>query len=242
MKEEAQDYRYFPEPDLPRLHIYSKEKSDGLFNLEELKKQIPELPWQKKQRLIKHFKITLNETISLKGESIIKKKVDIFLKHPEYLNFIEETINVLKKEKVDINKATPLVHNYFLTDIIGFIEKEKISWEEIKITHAYFAKVISYLVQEKISSRVAKDILLKTIQTGENPEKIIKSEGLEKISDVSKLEPIILEIIKNNPKTVEDYKKGKENALQFLVGQAMAKTRGAADPKSLEKLFKEQLS
>jgi len=242
LKEEAQDYRYFPEPDLPRLHIYSKEKSDGLFNLEELKKQIPELPWQKKQRLIKHFKITLNETISLKGESIIKKKVDIFLKHPEYLNFIEETINVLKKEKVDINKATPLVHNYFLTDIIGFIEKEKISWEEIKITHAYFAKVISYLVQEKISSRVAKDILLKTIQTGENPEKIIKSEGLEKISDVSKLEPIILEIIKNNPKTVEDYKKGKENALQFLVGQAMAKTRGAADPKSLEKLFKEQLS
>ncbi len=227
LKEEAQDYRYFPEPDLPRLHIYSKDKSDGLFNLEEIKKQIPELPWKKKQDLIQTYNIP-------------SQSANLLLRDDKALLFFKDTVT--KLDPVLKKSGTPISCAYLTTDIFGIKEKKNLTWDDIEISPAYFSSIISYLVQDKISSRVAKDILLEIIQTGENPEKLIKERRLEKISNESELVPIVLEIIKNNPKTIEDYKKGKENALQFLIGQAMAKTRGAADPKLLEVLFKKQLS
>jgi len=229
LKEEAQDYRYFPEPDLPRLHIYSEKGSDGLFNLEELKKQIPELPWKKKERIMKLCASLGDANLLIQDEKL--------------MNFFEEVIkefndiDVKNKEKV-IN----LAFNYLASDLKGLMESGSVTLEKLKITPQSFSQLILLLFEDKISSRAGKDILAEMVEKGGEPEEIIKSKGLEKINDEGKLEPIVLEIIKNNPKTIEDYKKGKENALQFLVGQAMAKTRGAADPKSLEKLFKEQLS
>jgi len=231
-KEEAQDYRYFPEPDLPPLNVYK------LFDLKKLKAELPELPWEKKERIIKQF--TGQATIALTA-NLERKSINIFLKHPEYLKFYEGTINELKNEKIDLKKAQVLVRNYFLTDIIGLIEKEKIKWEDLKISPQYFAKIISYLAQDKISSRVAKDILLEIIKTGQDPEKIIKEKGLSQIAESESLILVVEEIIKSNSKAVEDYKKGKETAIQFLVGQAMAKLKGAADPKILEQLIREQL-
>ena len=159
------------------------------------------------------------------------------------MNFFEQvvgefdSIGLANKEK-----AVNLAFNYLTSDLKGLMESGLITWEKLKITPQCFSQLIILLFEDKISSRAGKDILAEMVKKGGKPEAIIKSKRLEKISDVSKLEPIILEIMKNNPKTIEDYKKGKENALQFLVGQAMAKTRGAADPKLLEKLFKEQLS
>jgi len=229
LKEEAQDYRYFPEPDLPRLHIYSEGKSDGLFNLEELKKQIPELPWKKKERIMKLCASLGDANLLIQDEKL--------------MNFFEEVIkefndiDVKNKEKV-IN----LAFNYLASDLKGLMESGSVTLEKLKITPQSFSQLILLLFEDKISSRAGKDILAEMVEKGGEPEEIIKSKGLEKISDEGELEPIILEIIKNNPKTIKDYKKGKENALQFLVGQAMAKTRGAADPKSLERLFKKQLS
>jgi len=105
-----------------------------------------------------------------------------------------------------------------------------------------FSKIITNIVQGKISSRVAKDILLEIIKTGQDPEKIIKERNLETISDANLINSIIEEVVKNNSKAIEDYKNGKETAIQFLVGQAMAKLKGAADPKILEKLFREKLN
>jgi len=113
------------------------------------------------------------------------------------------------------------------------MEKEKIKWEDLKLIPLYFAKIISYLVQDKISSRVAKDILLEIIRTGKDPEKLIKEQNLETISDIGLIKSIIEEVIKNNPKAVQDYRNGKETALQFLVGQAMARLKGAANPQEL---------
>jgi aspartyl-tRNA(Asn)/glutamyl-tRNA(Gln) amidotransferase subunit B len=230
LKEEAQDYRYFPEPDLPRLHIYSKDKSDGLFDLEKMKKQIPELPWQKKERIKTEFNLSSEEA-------------NQFIQDEKSMIFFEQVIGEFDSIGLENKEKTvKLAYNYLTSDLKGLMESESITWGKLKITSQSFAQLIIFLSNGKISSRAGKDILAEMLEKGGKPEEIIKAKGLEKISDKSQLEPIILEIIKNNPKTIEDYKKGKENALQFLVGQAMAKTRGAADPKSLEKLFKEQLS
>jgi len=228
LKEEAQDYRYFPEPDLPRLHIYSKDKSDSLFNLEELKKQIPELPWERKKRITKSYSFLEN--------------INLLIQDEELMSFFEQVIRELDKVGLSDEKTRSLAYNYLTSDLKGLMESELITWEKIKITPQSFAQLIILLSNGKISSRAGKDILAEMIKEGGKPEEIIKVKGLEKISDESQLGPIILEIIKNNPKTIEDYKKGKENALQFLVGQAMAKTRGAADPKLLEELFRDKIT
>jgi len=229
LKEEAQDYRYFPEPDLPRLHIYSKDKLDGLFNLEELKKQIPELPWERKERITKSYAFLEN--------------INLLIQDEELMNFFEQVVGEFDSIGLENKeKAVNLAYNYLTSDLKGLMESGLITWGKLKITPKSFSQLMIFLFDDKISSRAGKDILTEMVEKGGKPEEIIKSKGLEKISDVNKLEPIILEIIKNNSKTIKDYKKGKENALQFLVGQAMAKTRGAADPKLLEKLFKKQLS
>jgi len=225
-KEEAQDYRYFPEPDLPPLHLYSKTKEGGLFDLEKLKAELPELPWQKKQNLIQIHNIP-------------SQRANLLVQDDKALLLFRDTVTKLDPEYR--KSGTSLAYNYLTTDILGIKEKENLTWDDIKITPAYFASVISDLVQDKISSRVAKDVLLETIKTGENPEKLIKEKGLEKISGQSLLTPVIEVIIKQNPQAIEDYKKGKEKALQFLVGQAMAKLKGAADPEILEQLIKDKL-
>ncbi|MGC8881036.1 MAG: Asp-tRNA(Asn)/Glu-tRNA(Gln) amidotransferase subunit GatB [Minisyncoccia bacterium] len=222
-KEEAQDYRYFPEPDLPPLNVYE------LFNLEKLKEGLPQLPWEKKEKLIKNFNLSLKET-------------NIFLTNEELFDFFEKTIKELQKEKADFNKALILTKNYLLTDILGILEKEQLKLENIKLNPLSFKKIIFYLLEEKISSRVAKDILLEIIQNGGDPEEIIKAKGLIKISDKETILPFIKEIIKNNPQAISDYKKGKENVLQFLVGQVMAKLKGAADPKVIAELLKDEIA
>lgn len=228
-KEEAQDYRYFPEPDLPPLYLYSKTKEGGLFDLEQMKSQLPELPWQKKQRLMQFYNIP-------------SAGANLFIQDDKSFVFFEETVKELKNTNPqNLEKAILLTYNYLTTDILGIKEKENLKWEDIKISPQNFSQLINKLVLEKISSRAGKDVLLEIIHTNQEAEEIIKTKGLEKISDGNKLEAIILEIIKDNPNATEDYKKGKENAIQFLVGQAMAKTRGAADPKVLEKLFREKL-
>ena len=230
VKEEAQDYRYFPEPDLPPLHLYSKTKEVGLFHLEGMRQSLPELPWQKKQRLMQLYNIP-------------SSGVNLFIQDDKSLVFFEETVKELKNTNPqNLKKAILLTYNYLTTDILGIKERENLKWENIKISPQNFSQLINKLVLEKISSRVAKDVLLEIILTNQDTEAIIRTKGLEKISDESILISTIEEIIKNNPKAIEDYKKGKENALQFLVGQAMAKLKGAADPKELEKLIREKIT
>ena len=229
IKEEAQDYRYFPEPDLPPLHLYSQTKDGGLFDLQELKNNLPELPWEKKERLIKEY------GIPFKGANVLIQ--DAFL-----LNLFEETIKELKQINPEfLSQGVNLIYNYLLTDTLGIKEKENLSWEEIKITPLYFAKLIAYLVQNKITSRVAKDVLLELIKNGIDPESYIKEHHLEQINDTSLLDSVINEVINNNQKAVTDFKNGKETAIQFLVGQCMAKLKGAASPDTLKTMIIEKL-
>ena len=191
---------------------------------------MPELPWVKKQRLIINYNIP-------------EKGANLFIQNETALAFFEATIKELQLLNLENSqKAIILAYNYLVTDILGIKEKENLPWENIKISPQNFAQLVKNLVLEKISSRAGKDILLEIIHTNQDVEKIIKEKGLEKISDQSVLISTINEIIKNNPKAIEDYKKGKENTIQFLVGQAMAKLRGTADPQELEKLIREKIT
>jgi len=225
-KEEAQDYRYFPEPDLPPLHLYSKIKEEGLFDLEQMKSQLPELPWQKKERIIKSYTFSGDANLLIQDEKL--------------RDFFEDTVTKLDPEYR--KSGTPLAYNYLTTDILGIKEKENLTWDNIKLSPQNFAKLINNLVLDKISSRVAKDILLEIIHSNQDVEEIIQTKGLRKIQDSNILISTVEEVIINNSKAIEDYKKGKENALQFLVGQAMAKLKGAADPVELEKLIREKIT
>ena len=227
-KEEAQDYRYFPEPDLPLLHIHSKDKLPGVFDLEELKAKMPEMPWIKQEKVKEQYGFSHNEAI-------------IFIQDEKLFSFFEQVVEEFNKVKAK-DKAVDLARNYLISDLKGLMETESISWDNVKINPLSFAQLIILLLEEKISSRVAKDILIEITKNGGKPYQLIKEKGLEQVSEATELKKIVCEIIENNPAAVEDYKKGKTNTIQFLVGQAMAKTKGAANPAVLEKLFKEKLT
>jgi len=121
------------------------------------------------------------------------------------------------------------------------MNEQKITVKELNITPENFADLIVLLSKGEISSRLAKDILKEMFLTGLDPRQIIQDKGLTKISDNVIIEQIVGETIKENPKAVEDYKKGKENALQFLIGQAMAKSKGRGNPELIKKLLNNQL-
>ncbi len=219
-KEEAHDYRYFPEPDLPPLDLTPPA---GGFNLEELKISVPELPVQKRTRLIKEYGLLANQT-------------EILIEDRGLAQYFEESASELRT-KLPIPDYH-LLFNYFSSDLVGLMNEQKITVKESNITPENFADLIVLLSKGEIYSRLAKNILKEMFLTGLDPKQIIQDKGLKQVSDEESLKKIVEEIIEENPKAIEDYKKGKENALQFLIGQAMAKLKGRGNPDTLTNLFK----
>ncbi len=221
-KEEEHDYRYFPEPDLPPLDL-------SKFDLTAIKTSIPELPQEKRVRFVKEF--------NLKPE-----QVEILVTDRRMAQFFEESVSELQLEdNENLEKERQLIFNYLTSDIRGLISEQGIGFSELKITPENFADLIELISHGKVSSRGAKDILKNMMATGLDPHEILKSEGLEQVSGEAELAEIVKKIIEANPAAREDYKRGKENALQFLVGQAMRELRGKGNPEVLQRLFKEQL-
>jgi len=218
-KEEAHDYRYFPEPDLPPLDLTK-------FNLEELKISVPELPAQKRARFEKEYGLLANQT-------------EILIEDRGLAQYFEESASELRT-KLPIPDYQLLL-NYFSSDMRGLMNEQKITVKELNITPENFADLIVLLSKGEISSRLAKDILKEMFLTGLDPKQIIQQKGLTQISDDAIIERIIEEITRENPKAVEDYKKGQKNALQFLIGQAMKKLKGRADPKILKEAMENNL-
>lgn len=220
-KETSDDYRYFPEPDLPPLEISKKD-------IEELKKEIPELPQARRNRFKKEYKIS-DDTIETL--TVFKNLGDFF----------EASISELRawlksgKIKTNIQPLIKLTANYIITEFPKFIGKE------IKFTPENFAELIYLTFIGEISSSGAQEVLKEMFKKGGDPSQIIKSKGLKQVSKEEDLEKIVEKIIKNNPQPVKDYKKGKETALQFLVGQTMKESKGKANPKVANKLLKKKL-
>ena len=218
LKEESHDYRYFPEPDLPKLKISEIPE----FSTENLRKELPELPWEKKERFQKDF--------GLKDEA-----VEIYVQNIEMGKFFEIVVKYLEdKEKKD---AISLASNYIISDLAGLMKEKNILISEIRISPEMFAKLINMVANGDLSSRATKDVLKIMFEQGGDPEKIVEERGLKQASDDGFMIGIVEEVIKNNSVAVEEFKNGKEKALQFLVGQGMKISKGKANPGALQKLL-----
>ncbi|MFH1894934.1 MAG: Asp-tRNA(Asn)/Glu-tRNA(Gln) amidotransferase subunit GatB, partial [Patescibacteria group bacterium] len=205
-KEEAHDYRYFPEPDLPPLRFLQDD-------ILKIKSEIPELPQHKRNRLKKEYE--------LDGDT-----VEFFVKNKEFGEYFEKVISEfdpgLTHEK--ILSLIKLTSNYLASDLQGLLAGKLVNDANFLITAENFADFIDLIYDGKISSKIAKQVLAEMFATGADPSHIIEEKGLSQISDEGEIEKIIKEVISDNPKAIEDYKKGKENAFQFLIGQIMTKT------------------
>ena len=214
-KEMAHDYRYFPEPDLPPLKI-----SELDFDL-----SLPELPEEKRNR----FK----EKYGLKDEA-----VEIFVRDFTMGKFFESAISHLSDK---LKETVSLASNYITSDLAGLLKESGKTFSDLKINPEMFAKLVAMNRKGEISSRGAKDVLKIMFEQGGNPEKIVEERGLKQASDDGFIKNIVEEVVKNNPAAVKEYKNGKENALQFLVGQGMKLSKGKANPAVLQKLLREKI-
>jgi aspartyl-tRNA(Asn)/glutamyl-tRNA(Gln) amidotransferase subunit B len=224
-KEEAQDYRYFPEPDLPPLEITQE-------MVDEIRAEIPELPRQKRESFKKEYNLD-------------EKSIEIFVKNKDFGEYFEKVVSEftpnLPKEK--LLRLIKLATNYLTTDLLGLLKGASVSGEDFLITPENFAEFIELIDEGKISSKIAKIVLEEMFRTGADPSQIIEEKGLVLIADEAEIEKIVYQVISENQKAVSDFKKGKENALEFLIGQVMRKTKGKANPKiakeTLKRILKE---
>jgi aspartyl-tRNA(Asn)/glutamyl-tRNA(Gln) amidotransferase subunit B len=223
-KESSHDYRYFPEPDLPKLKL--SEISE--FSIEALTKELPELPWERRKRYVK---------LGLKEED-----ANMFVADAMFGDFFERVVEELgnripKRESDSQVGVVKIATNYIAADLAGILKGK-----EIAIEPKYFAELIEMIVSNDISSRGAKDILAHMIANGGSPKEIAEKEGLLQQSDEGTLSKTVEQVIADNPAVVIEYKSGKESVLQFLVGQGMKLSKGAGNPKVLQELLKKHLS
>jgi len=231
-KEQAHDYRYFPEPDLPPFNF-----NNDFIN--SIKSEIPELPWTKRIRLKQEYGLD-NQTIEI---FVYNKDLGEYFEKAmsELKNWIKETDIKEKVGDTEYEKLINLGSNYIITDFWSLFGKVDIKELENKVKPENFAELIKMIYKQEISSKVAKNILPVMFNTGGDPSNIVKERGLAQVSDSREIEKVVKEIISKNPKPVEDFKKGKQNALQYLTGQVMAKTKGKAKPDIVQELLKREL-
>jgi aspartyl-tRNA(Asn)/glutamyl-tRNA(Gln) amidotransferase subunit B len=212
IKEDSHDYRYLPDPDLPKLFISDCQE----FNKVSLKNEIGELPWEKRDRY--------RNQLGIKSED-----VEFLIQNPKYRYTLETYI--LPKFSTD-TKALSLAINYLTSDVVGISERTGAS---ISALNENFVALIKMVISGDLSSKAAKEILTTLLTEGGDPQKIQKhSEG--------ELVGIVVEVIGENATVVDDFLKGKEPALQYLIGQGMKKGKGSANPEVLKKLFIENIA
>jgi len=224
IKEEAHDYRYFPEPDLPQLVM-----SESGIDVVALKKEIPELPMAKRDRFMAEYALLYDQADAVVADAASAK-------------YFEEAISELETEEGGKRAdAIKLLYNYYTSDFWGLLKELGIPLTASKVTPENFADLIMLLAANKISSRSAKDLLRKMNETGSDPRELVKTGGLEQVSDVAMLEPIAQKVLEENPKVVADYKKGKTAAIQSLIGKTIGATQGKANPGVVKEIFERLL-
>jgi len=218
-KEDAHDYRYFPEPDLPPFETKA-------FDIETLRASLPELPQEKRARFAGEY-------------GLDAKQIEILVAESEMANYFENAVSELKES---LPEAAPvLIYNYLAGDLRGLMNQNNVAFAELKISPEHLAHLAAFMHQKKITSRQGKDVIEKMFATGLDPEDIVKDDGIGVVSDTGQIETVVKEVITENPAAVVDYKKGKTASLQFLIGKAMGKLKGRAQPEVLKELFEKNL-
>ena len=211
-KEDAHDYRYFPEPDLMPLEI-SQEWVD------EVKKKMPELPDEKMAR---YQSIGLSEY----DASVLVNQIDMAL----YFDKL-----------VELGAEAKVASNFLMGEVAAYLKEEKMSIGESELTPENFVKLLELLKKGTISNNIAKSLIIDILKTGEDANALVEKKGLSVISDESSILPIVQKIISSNPEQVAAYKGGRDKLFGFFVGQAMKETKGRANPQLLNKLIKQEL-
>jgi aspartyl-tRNA(Asn)/glutamyl-tRNA(Gln) amidotransferase subunit B len=222
-KEGAHDYRYFPEPDLPQL-TFIKEYVD------KIRSEIPELPQSRRERLIKEY-------------GLDKPATEFFVQNKDLGEYFEQVISELAPNlpPQKLKNLITLSTNYIISDLQGLMKKKGILIQKLVITPENFAEFISLIESKIISSKIAKTLLSEMFQTGADPSHIIEQKGLTQIKDGAEIGKIVKEVFSENQKAVSDFRKGKQAALQFLIGKVMAKTKGRIEPQTAQKIIEAEL-
>jgi len=234
-KEEAHDYRYLPEPDLPPINL---SQGHSVINIERIKQGMPELPQAKRRRFMGEFALSAENAKILSDDAGLA-------------NFFEQAISELRAWLIALGetegteeeiwqqgkaKLAKLTANWLTNKLLGIAAKE--GGETINadnnITPENFAEFITLIHQNKINSTIAQKLLEMMYQTGKDPSVIMEEEDLSGSQSDQDLEKIVDQIIKNNPAQVDQFKGGKEILLQFFVGQVMKETKGQADPQTIK--------
>jgi len=208
-KEEAMDYRYFPEPDLPAIIITES-------RLSNVKDEMPEFADEKAKRFINEYKLNEMEAATLSSEQ-------------ELAEYYEEVVKVSDDAR--------LAANWVLTEILRVLKEKNISIEEFSVEPENIGKLIKLIKANTISSKIAKDVFEILLSENKDPEIIVKEKGLVQITDNSEIEKIVEQVLAENPQSVEDYKTGKSNALKYLVGQSMRLSKGKANPQMINEMI-----
>ena len=209
-KEESNDYRYFPEPDIPPLEINSDWVS-------EIKNELPELPNARKSKYIENLELS-------------EYDADLLTSDVNFSDFFESVINELQKN-LDNRDYVKYTANLMNGEFNRLLNLKSNNFDDIKFNSSDLANLILIYFENKINNKILKTVFEEMWDTGSKPEDIISSKNLGIISNTDELESTISTIIDNNPKAVEDFKAGKEQSKKFLLGQVMRETKGQADPK-----------
>ncbi len=211
-KEFAHDYRYFPEPDLPPLIL------DDAF-IEEVKKEMVELPDAKKARFVNELGLT-------------KYDASVLCENKEIADFFEAASQGRDAKKVA---------NWMMGDFFAMLNEKKIGIEESPVSAENLGKLVDLISQNVISGKIAKDVFVLMVESGENPEKIVEEKGLKQVTDSGAIEAIVEKVIAANPANVEAYRGGKTGLMGWFVGQVMKESQGKANPGVVNSLLKEKL-
>ena len=216
IKESANDYRYFPDPDLPKLSVTMSDE----FSLSRLSEELPELPIKKR---LKYNDLGLS-----------REQIEIIISNSTIGNFFESTLSYLN----DDTAIAKLVGNYITTDLLPALENND---SHVVPDSRTFSELMLMVAHAEISSRVAKDLLSEVVFEGKNPRDLATLRNLFQSSSEEALVSLVDEILKNHEGVVLEYKEGKESALQFLVGQGMKLSKGSANPEVLLNIIKKKL-
>jgi aspartyl-tRNA(Asn)/glutamyl-tRNA(Gln) amidotransferase subunit B len=212
VKESSDDYRYFPEPDLPRLNLTQEFLDDIRTNMPPLHEQVVE----------RYLSLGLSQY-----------DTSILTQDPRLSQFFDTVVESGAEPKD--------AANWIMGDLMGYMKQAGLGFDSFPISPENLAELLTLINEGTISGKIAKDVLVKTIENGKNPSCIVKEEGLEQVSDESSLEIIVDEIIEENPSAVQEYRNGKTKALSFLVGQVMKASRGKANPTKVNIILKNKI-
>jgi len=214
-KEEAEDYRYFPDPDLPPVVLTDE-------YVESLKRKLPELPYQKYKRFIEQYNLP-------------KYDASILTESRELADYFEEAVKYYKGDPKKVS-------NWIMSEVLRYLNETNKEITDFTVKPYQIAELLRLMDENKINIKIAKTIFPEMIQTGKDASKIVEERGLIQVSDEGQIEEICKLVLQENPAEVEKYKSGKTNVIGFLVGQVMKKSQGKADPKLVNQILSKLLN